>query len=622
MKPINITTYKSVESLFFAFLLGVLSLNAIEIKAQIPFPGAVIAYTDPQNEEDGYLASPSLVIMSDGSYIVSFDRKRPTTTIHRSIDKGKTWMRMGEVPNLRWGSLFVNDGILYVIGVKNAYDEIRIVKSTDFGKSWSKPIDNKSGILFQGKYHTGSVPVFVHNGRIWRTFEQSNDVPAKRDFYSFVISAPINANLLDLSNWTKSDSVKLDPSWINGNNPFWLEGNVIAKPNGELINFMRVDLAHKGGEFELTGNTEGKKRYQTAMTIDVSSDGKKVRFENKKQNFIDFPGADSKFAIRYDPVSKKYWTVVNKITNTSDFTINRFRWQPNQRNVLMLMSSSDLVKWDSVYKVIRWSEGSKITNRDVFGFQYPDFQFDGQDIVLTSRTAWFGKWYHDGNLITFHRIEDFRKRKLSDSPEDLLKYTEKPVLLGWNFTNSITKGIEETAPSTLTDNRLNVSLLKRGKGLIINQQGLPGSFFSYAKEWPKTLKDAKENSSYYEIKIEPKLGQSISLSAIAFKVRRTADAANRYMWHYSLDGTYFYPIGRMPMETTTTAPFGSLEPKIYLSGIKALQNVSSHHPIYLRLYTWAENISSPSGSFSIGRDNSKNQTDYSLFIEGEINISK
>lgn len=622
MELINITTSKNVERLFFAFLFGVIALSNIQIKAQIPFPGTTIAYTDPQSEEDGYLASPSLVIMPDGSYIVSFDRKRPTTTIHRSVDRGKTWARMGEVPNLRWASLFFNKGELYLIGVKNAYEEIRIVKSTDLGKTWSKPIDSQSGILFHGKYHTGSVPVFVHNGRIWRTFEQSNDIPAKRDFYSFVISAPINANLLDVSSWTKSDSLKLNPNWINGSNPFWLEGNVIAKPNGELVNFMRVDLAHNGGEFELTGNAAGKKRYQTAMTIDISSDGKKVKFEDKKQNFVDFPGADSKFAIRYDPVSKKYWTIVNKITNATDLTINRFRWQPNQRNVLVLMSSSDLVKWDSVYKVIRWSEGSKITNRDVFGFQYPDFQFDGEDIVLASRTAWFGKWYHDGNLITFHRIENFRKKKLSDSPEDLLKYTEKPVLLGWNFANSIIKGTEESLSSTLTDKGLNVSLLTRGKGIIPNEQGLSGTFFSYAKQWPKTLKGAKENNAYYEIKLEPKSGKCISLSAIGFKVRRTSDAANRYMWHYSLDGTYFYPIGRMPMETTTQAPFGSLEPKTYLSGVKALQNVSSNHPIYLRLYSWAENISSPSGSFSIGRNSNKNETEYSLFVEGEINISK
>ena len=49
------------------------------------------------------------------------------------------------------------------------------------------------------------------------------------------------------------------------------------------------------------------------------------------------------------------------------------------------------------------------------GFNYPFMQFDGDDIVFVSRTAWethrgtATRW-HNGNLFTFHRIKNFRQR--------------------------------------------------------------------------------------------------------------------------------------------------------------------------------------------------------------------
>ena len=48
------------------------------------------------------------------------------------------------------------------------------------------------------------------------------------------------------------------------------------------------------------------------------------------------------------------------------------------------------------------------------GFQYADWLFDGNDIVLLSRTAYDDNGTgahncHDANYMTFHRIKDFRK---------------------------------------------------------------------------------------------------------------------------------------------------------------------------------------------------------------------
>jgi len=45
------------------------------------------------------------------------------------------------------------------------------------------------------------------------------------------------------------------------------------------------------------------------------------------------------------------------------------------------------------------------------GFQYVDWQFDGEDTLYLVRTAYAGAHsYHDANRITFHRLCGFRRR--------------------------------------------------------------------------------------------------------------------------------------------------------------------------------------------------------------------
>ncbi len=53
------------------------------------------------------------------------------------------------------------------------------------------------------------------------------------------------------------------------------------------------------------------------------------------------------------------------------------------------------------------------------GFQYADWQFDGDDLVAVVRTAWGAGNYHDANFITFHRVKNFRTLTLADSPPPL-----------------------------------------------------------------------------------------------------------------------------------------------------------------------------------------------------------
>ena len=50
-------------------------------------------------------------------------------------------------------------------------------------------------------------------------------------------------------------------------------------------------------------------------------------------------------------------------------------------------------------------------NEKEVGFQYVDFEFDGDDIIFLCRTALNGAAnFHDSNYSTFHRISAFRTK--------------------------------------------------------------------------------------------------------------------------------------------------------------------------------------------------------------------
>ena len=54
------------------------------------------------------------------------------------------------------------------------------------------------------------------------------------------------------------------------------------------------------------------------------------------------------------------------------------------------------------------------------GFQYPDWQFDGEDLIAVVRTAFDDETggahnAHDANYLTFHRWPRFRSLTIADS---------------------------------------------------------------------------------------------------------------------------------------------------------------------------------------------------------------
>ena len=365
-----------------------------------------IKYQDPATKT--YVGSPSIIRLDNGDLLVTHDYFGPgcprnhegeehLASVYRSSDDGKTWTNVNHIANAYWSNLFKHNGAIYLLGATQQYGSIVIRRSEDNGNTWTHPADEKSGLLFRGgyyhdppNYHCAPVPVLKKNGRLYRAFEDCTPCQWGVGFQSLVISAEEDADLLDASSWTMSNKLPYAASWTPKEwgkleRPGWLEGNVVAAPNGEIWNILR---------FNSTPVVD------KAAIVKVSDDGKHISFD-PATGFIQFPGGMTKFTIRFDSVTGLYMTLSNNNTDPS---------QPSQRNVLSLHVSKDLIHWEHRKTLLEDDlDLSHIDSIRYTGFQYVDWQFDQDDIIYAVRVAYDGAHtFHDANRITFHKLEQFR----------------------------------------------------------------------------------------------------------------------------------------------------------------------------------------------------------------------
>lgn len=365
-------------------------------------PGIPITHIFP--ESGLAAATPSIVVLPNGHYLVSHDlhgKTNRSTHVHLSSDSGRTWRKIAEVDGQFWSTLFRIDNEVYLLGVNEIWGQIVIRRSADWGRTWTTPKDAHSGRLLEGKgYHCSAGAVVIHQNRIFKCIERPvPDIHAFENWKAQILSAPLGSDLLNAANWTVSNAIDYFTQ-SHARPGRWYEGNMAVDPNDRLKCILRMYFPD---------------RYRRAALLDVSDDGTTLSFDK----MIDFYGSHSKFTIRYDPVSRMYYSVTNLITwNPPD---NGWPINPEQiRNVLALTCSPDMENWHLKTLLLSYRLGQDNSKGNPVGFQYADFQIEGSDIIFVLRNAWLGsRNWHDAAWITFHRIDDFRAAGLEDSSMDL-----------------------------------------------------------------------------------------------------------------------------------------------------------------------------------------------------------
>lgn len=359
------------------------------------FFGNIVNYLHPEDEayafSGRYLCSPSFVRLPDGVLVASMDvfaggHPQNLSLIFRSEDDGKSWQYACELFPCFWGKLFLYQDELYMLSCSTEYGDLLIGKSIDGGRSFCEPtvlLRGSNGKNGETGIHKNPQPVVEFNGRIWNTLEWGS---WGRGYHApMVASAEVGSDLLKRENWLFSEPVMYTNSWEGapkGDTPGPLEGCLVISPEGKLYNIMRFQME------KMTPN------YGIALVYEV--DDKHPEAPLRFSRGMEFPANHVKFEIKYDEKSGYYYTICCRIADSEGI---------RNRNLLSLMKSKDLYKWELVTDVIDRSECDPAKE----GYQYVDFEIEGDDILYLCRTSINQAHnFHDSNYSVFARIKDFR----------------------------------------------------------------------------------------------------------------------------------------------------------------------------------------------------------------------
>ena len=380
---------------------------------------------DPENI---YCYSPALCHGFNGRFVASFDFGGPGTgnlkgprsdhgdyaagnqlRILTSDDRGGTWTERARLPMLHT-MLFKAGKTLYALGHSG---RLLISRSLDNGSTWSDAVILND----QYQWHQNACKVDVWNGRVTLVYDHRLPGAGWPNVAPVLFFADEDADLCQWKNW--SVSAPFDPTasfaamknigipFQPGDQPGILEENVFRihdpdhefyDPSGESV--MILCRAHTGM------SNYGALLRGVVHLGEIRLE--KLRTPGGSELFLlPLPGGQMKFYLDYDPVSKLYWMVA---TQTTDSYRKLTRLEPgripsafNQRRRLMLQFSRNGFDWCFAGLVATGADERSSRH-------YASFIFDGSDLLILSRSGdQRARSSHDGNLLTLHRVRNFRE---------------------------------------------------------------------------------------------------------------------------------------------------------------------------------------------------------------------
>jgi len=290
-----------------------------------------------------------------------------------SADGGETWRHSTslKMPDLVGTTLFHHEGRLYLLIIPKQIDagRVRVAVSDDGGESWSEPVEVISSTHKWFGGHQQSM--VVENGQLyWAVSEEFREI--------VILACDLKQGLQNPRAWRMSNrplAPRLNASGDESPRSMGcLEANVI-RVDGRLRVSARATISRCG-----TPNM--------AALYDLEDDGEELKLAFDR--YYPLPGGQCKFFIVYDEPSKLFWMASNPIAKVG-----------NDRRFLMLWYGCDGLNWFPAGCIARARQLDE-------SFMYPSMVVDGEDLAVLSRTSRDARHYHDSDLLTFHRVRDFR----------------------------------------------------------------------------------------------------------------------------------------------------------------------------------------------------------------------
>lgn len=234
-----------------------------------------------------------------------------------------------------------------------------------------------------------------------------------RDLWVMAVAAEEKADLRDSKVWRRSNPVG-NPAYSHARVLEQLFGFTFRAPRMAWQEGALFQLAHPGGSGEIvnllrTGNGIAS---NVAARVVVEDRGGKLRCRFDKFTFDPGLGCTHAYVL-YDAATALYWLASNVTRGGKrKGKSSRIQEPGRERTALGLFYSQNSMDW--------FMAGLPAYTSDmVHSFQYPHFIFDGEDLLLISRshvesplteeTAGHGRaTAHNANAATFHRVRNFR----------------------------------------------------------------------------------------------------------------------------------------------------------------------------------------------------------------------
>lgn len=413
-------------------------------------PGVLFESSDPQSV---FAGSAGLARAPSGRLIATMNLRGPglakmpdikrdewlwSSRIYSSDDHGQTWTLRGTFP-MNHARPFAAGQSLYILGHggrlsdgKYGFDgDLAIMQSRDGGTTWKGPFLLTSGQI----WHQAPCNVVESDGRVYLVMERVTepDFPGwnVNILAPVLMSGGVNSDLTQRKNWVFSSELSFreairqagKPNLIGvpfhpigtlqpGRTmapPGWLETNVVRfqdpghvwhDPAGRTLHlWMR---AHTGSTNLacIAKAVESADRETIAVSLEKAPSGKTMLF-------VPCPGGHMKFHIVYDSRQSLYWLLSSQSTDSMQridtMSSERHGLPNNERHILNLHFSRNCVDWCFATTVANTKHPRQARH-------YASMVIDGEDLHILSRSGdERARNAHDGNLITFHSVPQFRQ---------------------------------------------------------------------------------------------------------------------------------------------------------------------------------------------------------------------